>query len=126
MRLLPILLLVVCCAVKAEWIELAESEDAYFYVDPATILKHGDTVEVWSLRNFFVRNVKGVASMRGYEQHDCKNKKWRVLTISSHSSRFAMGEMIFDASYEDQPNPWRRIPPDTIDEVIHKYVCKKK
>jgi hypothetical protein len=125
MRLLPLMLLVVCCSASAEWVKVTDSDEANFYIDFSTVRWQGRIVEFWALRNYFAANEDGVVSMRGYEQHDCKNKMYRVLELSFHSSAWADGKVIANHSYENKPNPWQRIPPQTVSDDIHKYACKK-
>ena len=123
MRLIPLILLVVCCSASAEWAIVTWSDKALFYVDTDTIRRQGTIRRFWALKNFLVRDEDGILSIRGFEEHDCKEEKMRVLEISTHFDLWASGGVKDNFSLEDKT--WKRIPPGTIVEGVHKFVCKK-
>lgn len=91
MRLLPLMLLVVCCSVRAEWVFVDKTDRADHYVDLEAGQRRGDFVEAWQLTNLFSPDGDGTRSRRGLEQHDCKNRKWRLLHLSMHLELWAKG-----------------------------------
>lgn len=125
MRLIPLMLLAVCCSASAEWLLVDQSNKAKHFVNLENIKRRGDLVEIWQITNLFAPDDDGTLSRRGLEQHDCRNDKWRLLYLSSHSDHWANGRIIFSRSYEEAEAKWTRIPPETISESIHKIVCKK-
>jgi len=124
-RLLPLMLLVVCCSASAEWLLVEQSEKAKHFVNLENIKRRGDLVEIWQITNLFVPEDDRTLSRRGLEQHDCRNDKWRLLYVSFHSDHWAIGKVIFNRSFEEAEAKWERIPPETVGEAIHKMACKK-
>lgn len=123
MRLLPLMLLVVCCSASAEWQKVGETDDAYFYVDTDTIRRQGNIRRFWSLKNFFYVGKNGVLSRKEFEEINCKEEQYKYLEISNHSEHWAEGKVLDIFSYKD--SEWIRIPPKTTIEIVLKFVCKK-
>ena len=123
MRLLPLLLLVVCCSVRAEWESFTVTDSALHSRDPKTLLKKGDLREIWILMDFIERKKDGELSARLYEEFDCKRRLMRTLFISTHSKNRAEGETLFQ--YNNKNLDWTPIPPNTPSMNTLEYVCSK-
>jgi len=123
MRLIPLMLLVVCCSASAEWKKVGEADDIYFYVDFDTILRQGNIRRFWALRNNSVADKDDVLSLRLFEEHDCKGRRFRFLDITAHSEQWAGGRILYN--FPNIDDPWTRIPPETAAATKHKLVCGK-
>jgi hypothetical protein len=104
----------------AEWVKYAEKDENTFYFDPATVRKDGNMRRVWELTNYKQRDKYGSISSRLRGEYDCKQERYRVLTISEHSEPMAGGSV---TRQQYDGGPWADIPPGTISEVIFKVVC---
>ena len=123
MRLLPLMLLAVCCSASADWKKINETDETSFYVDFDSMVRQGNIRQFWSLRNHSVVDEEGALSVRIFEEHDCKGRRFRYLDITGHSKQWADGRVLSDRSLIDEP--WKRIPPGTVVEYIHKIICTK-
>jgi len=123
MRLLPLMLLVVCCTVKAEWVFVGGSDNSVHYVDSETIRGRGRIRQAWNLANLVSRDPEdGVFSQRHFYEHDCEERKSRTLQISTHSEKWAGGKVL---STGPGNGHWKPIAPQTVGEAMHNFVCSK-
>jgi hypothetical protein len=126
MRLLPLMLLVVCCPVKAGWESFTVTTDgipAVHYIDPETLLKNGDFRQIWTLVDFIEPDKDSVLSKRMYAEFDCKRRLWRGISVSGHSKNNAEGNILFNHTFKD--DPWSPIPPSTPLMGVFRRVCSK-
>ena len=61
-------------------------------------------------------------SRRILVEYDCKEERYRVLSISGHSGPMAGGETLGSDSSRGN---WNYIAPGTIGETVLKFVCAK-
>ncbi len=106
----------------AEWVMFNESEKIQHFYDPATIRTDGNMRRVWQLVDNKKRNKDGVMSLRARLEYDCKQERYRVLSISTHSEPMANGNILTTVS---QSNDWEEIAPNTSSETMLKIVCAK-
>lgn len=105
----------------AEWVKVAETDRAIFYIDPATIRKEGNLRKAWEVHDFKTRQADGNMSDRLKNEYDCKNERNRLLAGSKHPESMGGGRTIFNQS-EESTN-WNHIPPGTAAATILKIVC---
>ena len=123
MRLVLCLLLTLAAAPAwAEWVKVAETDVIITYIDPATIRKDGNLRKVWTIQDLKQRHKDGEMSRRALDQHDCKEGRYRTLSISEHSDPMGRGKML--SSYSE-PGKWNDIPPETVAQEIMRIVCAK-
>jgi hypothetical protein len=115
-------LLVVTGSAWAEWVKIGETENAYHYVDPATIRKDGNLVRVWELNDLKQRHKDGELSRRYRSEYDCKQELYKMLSISEHSGPMASGTTLTSGIPDA---PWTGIPPNSVVEDVLKIVCAK-
>ena len=107
----------------SEWVRYAESEEATFYFDPATIRKEGNMRRVWAIQDLRKPDkVGGEMSVRLRNEYDCKNERSRTLGLSTHSEPMA-GGTVLELGGEKQN--WRAIAPESVNETIFNLVCAK-
>ncbi len=94
----------------------------YFYVDHDSVIRKGSTVRVWEIQSFLEPDKYGVQSARFETEYDCSERRARTLASSMHKGTMADGEidMPTTASIDQR---WSSIPPNTISEVMWRYVC---
>lgn len=125
MRLLPLMLLVVCCSASAEWVLVGMSEEALHYVNTETISGRGRIRKVWIVVNLLSQNPEqfnGASSIRVFQEHECKERMSRIIDESYHSKEWADGKILFTRRGDGR---WAAIPPETVVEAINKFVCSK-
>jgi hypothetical protein len=120
MRMLLCLLALVAAPAWAEWVKVAESDDATVYVDPATIRQDGDLRTVSTLQDLKERGKNGEMSRRALEAHDCKEPRYRTLSYSLYPEPMSGGQLILTNDYMSR---WAVNVPDTPPWDITRFVC---
>lgn len=120
----PILgiLFLIALPASAEWVKISESNESIWYLDPSTIKKNGNFVRMWGITELKKKDKDdGHLSRRALYDFDCKNERYRILTISAHSERMAGGKVL---STESIPT-WDYIAPETVGAFMFELVCLK-
>jgi hypothetical protein len=55
---------------------------------------------------------------------DCKDERYKWLSLTGHSERMAGGNITFTAGLP--PNVWIDIPPNTSGAGIQEFICSHK
>ena len=105
----------------AEWRLVSSNKDGDIYLHYVTIRKDGNMRKSWSLQNLTIRGKSGESSRRIRVEHDCKNERYRMMSISLHSQPMAGGDILFNESFSDPE--WENIAPYTSMASILKIVC---
>jgi len=125
--ILLMLLAVVSGNAAAEWAEVGGNETIASYADPATILKNGDMVTMWTLFDLKTAGVsaagKAFLSSKSKNEFDCRRKRRRILYFSWHSGNMGGGELV--ASSLD-PDKWAPVARGTVREALWKFACGKR
>ena len=114
---------------QAEWrfIRYAEGAGGFvIYVDPATVLRQGDLVEVLVLYDFkFVQAIKGKSylSATWQQQFDCSEQRSRHLAYKYYSDSMANGKVMFAG--DDEGNNWSPVAPKSAAAILWNIVCGK-
>ena len=122
-------LLVFSCtsAVAGVWIEMSRHDDYAAYADPSTIRRDGDLVKMWSM--FDYKNPqpgpggKPYLSTRRHFEYDCKQVRARALGASLHAVKAGNGEALVAT---DAKLGWSKVAPDSADDFLLKFACKKE
>lgn len=107
-------------SVAAGWVKLGETEDGAFFIDPESIRGNGHFRRVWVITNMKKQVVEGVQSYRVQWEHDCREERSRVLSLSGYTKPLAEGDMLFSSS---DPQNWEPTPPNTPDALIQRVIC---
>ena len=124
---LMLLLVVSGKAIAEEWVAVNHNKYATGYANPATIVKDGNIVKMWTLvdckkMTLFIGG-SPFMSIKSQEEFDCKEKKLRTLVYTLHSVKMGEGEVIFSDS---NPRKWEPVLPDSEMEDFLKIACGKK
>jgi hypothetical protein len=112
MRLLPILLMMVCCSASAEWLLFSKADNGdKHYVDLTKMQTNKHLVSILSLVNFSQTGGDGLLSNQIHEEFDCSKERVRALSLSGHSEHFARGRVLHSQS---TPSDWSHIPAETV------------
>ena len=110
----------------AEWLLVDRNDKAKIYVDPETISRNGEVVSVWvldDLKTAQTRVFSTFLSTLAQEEHDCVNKRFRLVAIERFSGNMGTGDSIYKKSGESH---WAPIPRETMAQSVWKFVCGKK
>lgn len=127
--ILMMLLAVVSSNAVAEWVRVTGNETHTYYVNPSTIHKNVDMVNVWVL----VDSMNGDTNERLHKQYlsskefieiQCGNGRINILTVTEYSEHLGKGEAIMSHDYATPE--WHSIPPDTIWGAVINIACGKQ
>ena len=127
-RMLFVLALVLSPTAQAEWVKVAETGETTYYVDPATLRKHGDLRQVWEIQDYAVPRPGGSRSRHALFEFDCGAERWRVLAITDHAEPMAAGKVVGTWKGESAWNyvaarTGTNIPASATNRTIFRYVC---
>lgn len=108
--------------VKSEWVKLATTTALVFYVDPSSRIRKGDNVILLDLTDEINPKSESKSAI-GENEFDCKEKKYRRLTVTDYSERMGQGEVIY---LNDKAGEWNAISPKSLDESYWKIACDVK
>jgi hypothetical protein len=124
--LLLLLLAVVSSSAMAGWVAVNHNKYATGYANPATIVKDGNIVKMWTLVDCKTMTLfnggSPFMSIKIQEEFDCKEKKLRTLVYTLHSVKMGEGDVIFSDS---NPSKWEPVIPDGEMEDFLKIACGK-
>ncbi len=125
--ILMLMLTFVSSNAMAEWVAVNHNEYATGYANPASIVKDGNIVKMWSLVDCkaLTHFIGGspFMSIKSQEEFDCKEKELRTLVYSLHSGKMGEGEVIF---VDSNPSKWEPVLPDSEMERFLKIACGQK
>lgn len=124
--IVTLLALTVCTSAMAEWKEISTDDEVTVLVNPSSIRKNGNKVKLWSMFDYEKpQDLSGDAylSAKYQDEFDCKEEQSRSLYISIHSKNMGAGRVVFTNAVTSE---WRPVPPDTVQEILMKYACRKR
>lgn len=125
-KLLTILLLVsISTTAMAEWTMVQTGDAGSMYIDFDTLQRSGDLVTVLTLNDYSEPQQKEELSAQFKELHDCRNKKFKALSINYYSSPLAQGNTIATVSMNEQETPWSDVVQYSIGELKANIICSK-
>ncbi len=110
----------------AEWLLVDRNDKAKVYVDSETISRNGEVVSVRVLDDLKTAQTRGFStflSTLAQEEHDCVNKRFRLVAIERFAGNMGTGQSIYKKSGESH---WAPIPRETMAQSVWKFVCGKK
>ncbi len=126
------MLAIVSGSVMAEWVLYGFSNGSKkgiiitVYADPATLIKSGNTVKMWSIFDYNKAqkdpNSPSFMSVKRQEEYDCKEEKKRLLYADFHSENMGKGDIVFN---EDATSKWTRLVPKSISQSLGEVACGK-
>jgi hypothetical protein len=113
-------LLMLASSSHAGWVEMGQTDEGTFYVEPAAILQAGSSLLVWELTDLKERDEGSELSRRSRVAYDCKHGLTRVLSLETYLEPMATGKTIFSVQREGL---WKEIPVRTAYETAFKMIC---
>ena len=105
---------------SAEWVKYGELDGNSYYYDPATIRRDGSLRRVWELQDLKQRGAIGELSRRGLIENDCRQERYRVLSLQGFPENMEKGKLLGSGN---SPSEWRHVAPRTIAQELLKIVC---
>lgn len=124
MKKLAIILLLLSSSAWAGWKSIGEDDTRTSYADRDRIIRNGNTAKMWTLLDYnaFQRMVEvGYFSQKVQAEYDCKEKKFRGLTLSLHAEHMGEGKIIYA---DESPHDWEAVDAGTMNETLWKIACK--
>ena len=112
-------------SVSVEWEYIARAADrsSTIYVEGTSIRKLGNKVKMWEMLDYEeIRQLgsKEVLSFKSLKEHDCKEKKYRGLSIIFYSENMGKGAIVYS---NNDTRPWKNIIVGSTNEASFKYAC---
>jgi hypothetical protein len=125
-RLLFVLILFCFSAeVAAEWTMIQTNDDSNLYIDFDSIKKSGDLIKVLSLNDYYLAQQKQGLSSQWEELVDCKNKKFKALSINYYAENMGKGEILNTTHFNESETNWSDIVQYSIGELKINIICSK-
>ena len=112
-------------SVSAEWDYIARAADrsSATYVEGTSIKKLGDKVKLWEMLDYEEGRQLGskeVLSFKSLKEHDCKEKKYRGLSVIFYSKNMGKGDIVYS---NNDTRPWKSVITGSTNEASFKYAC---
>lgn len=125
-KLLTILILVsISTTATAEWTLVQTGDNGSMYIDFDSLQKTGDLVTVSTLNDYYEPQQKDELSAQFKELHDCRNKKYKALSINYFSSPLAQGNLITTVTLNEPETPWSDVVQYSIGELKANIICSR-
>ena len=118
--LLLLSLLMLASSSHAGWVEMGQTDEGTFYVDPAAVLQADSSHLVWELTDLKERDEGSELSRRSRVAYDCKHGLTRVLSLETYREPMATGKTILSVKREGL---WKKVPVSTAYETAFKFIC---
>lgn len=115
-----------CFPAMADWRSLGDVGTAELFVDPASIVRTGDTVTMWSIYALKTPGTVGAAtyvSLKRQDEFDCKDSRIRGIQIAAYPEPMAEGKAV---SSEKGTAGWAAVTPQSTAEKLWKVACGKE
>lgn len=125
-KLLTILILIsISTTAAAEWTLVQTGDNGSMYIDFDSLQKTGDLVTVSTLNDYYEPQQKDELSAQFKELHDCRNKKYKALSINYFSSPLAQGNLITTVTLNEPETPWSDVVQYSIGELKANIICSR-
>ena len=105
----------------SEWINIAENEDKFFYIESKMIIPHMDSRRMAKeLHEFRAPIADGTTSLRIKSEFDCEAQKVRVLAQDRIAGEMGVGKII---SLDTKVTPWKDVKFDSARLKVLNFVC---
>jgi len=109
----------------ADWTMVKTNDNGNMYIDFDTVQKSAGLVTVSTLNDYYVQQVKGEMSSQWLELHDCKNKKFKALSIQYYVGNMAQGDVLTTYRLPEAETNWSDVVPYSIGEVKANVICSR-
>ena len=103
--------------------QVADDETVVHYIDLASVRKSGTLRRVRVINDFKLRNKDGEMSFGTLNEFNCKERRTRILSLSTYSGPMAEGRVLVSGAI---PGTWHSIAADTHAATILQIVCAEQ
>lgn len=114
------LLMVAATPSLAEFLKVAETDKATYYLDANSLRAQGHRRKVWEIQNLKQRLPDGQMSRRELQEYDCRRERVRSISLIAYSEPMAGGQTLV---WRSVPADWVFIPYKTPHESVLRFVC---
>jgi hypothetical protein len=112
-------------AAWAEWTLVGGNDELKVYVDRATVVENGNTVQMWALFDYATAqqwsDYLTYWSRKTQTEFDCTGAQQHTQTSLLHRERMGGGDSVYTVP---SGISWQPVTPGSIDEVLWKFACK--
>lgn len=101
------------------------NDNGNMYIDFDTIQKTGDLITVSTLNDYYDMQQKSELSSQWKELHDCKNKKFKALSISYYSENMGKGNIIKTFNSNESETNWSDIVLYSTGDLKANIICSR-
>jgi hypothetical protein len=120
------LLTAICAASQAAWVADGKGDRFTVYLDPATVVKSGNTAKVWTLYDYSAMQTgadgQKYLSARIQTEIDCKESRLRLGELAYHAGRMGAGDVV---ASESNPSEWEPLSAENKTSGLWKLACGK-
>ncbi len=109
----------------ADWTMIQTSDNGNMYIDFDSVKKADGLVQVLTLNDYYVPQGKNEMSSTWLELHDCKNKKFKALSIKYYVENMAAGGLLSTYALPEAETAWADVVPYSIGELKANVICSK-
>lgn len=120
---LAALLLLATTPAWAEWVRLDADQVRVVRIDPATMLTDSNLRRVWQMQDRKAPTPNGERSLRSQVEFDCKELRWRALSLFTYSGPKLTGTAIVGET--PAPGEWSAVVTGTLAETMLGHVCSQ-
>lgn len=134
---LMLLLATLNSSAMAEWVNAGTGTDGTnVYANPSTIRKKGNKVKLWAMFDYKTPNTANTYPPSTYQsaklqyEFDCEEEQYTTNAFYDYSENMGGGKVVFSSEMVVKMSVgvihWVPVMPDTLDNVLLNYACKKK
>ena len=109
----------------AEWTMIQTNDEGNMYIDFDTVQKSGDLTTVSTLNDYYGTQQKKEMSSQWSELHDCKNKKFKALSIHYYSENMGKGNLIESYKLNAAETAWSDVVQYSVGELKANIICSR-
>jgi hypothetical protein len=121
-----LLMLVSAAATAQVWLETSKNDKYIAYASPSSVKREGNMVTMWSLFDYKTPQTDAAGrqflSAKRHFDYDCTEQRVRPLAESLFAMPEAKGQPYSTISVKYE---WKKVAPETADEFLLRFACKK-
>ncbi|NOT14031.1 MAG: hypothetical protein HOP21_00370 [Methylotenera sp.] len=109
----------------AEWTMIQTHDTGTMYLDFDTLEKHHDFVSISTLNDYHDMQKRGELSSQWKELHDCKNKRFKALSINHYTENLGNGKQLLSLDFNESETAWSETVPYSAGELKANIICSR-
>ena len=109
----------------AEWTMIQTNDEGNLYIDFDTVQKSGHLTTVSTLNDYYGTRNKNEMSSVWSERHDCKNKKFKPLSIQYFSQNMGQGKVLETYELNPAETAWTDVVQYSVGELKTNIICSR-